>query len=430
MKKVLIITYEMIPYTKYWGASQRVYYYANFLTEHGFSVDVLASRNTNIENEVKKTIKFNTLHLKNNYQKKDEIKEPINSKTSTLKYVKARIISFLKYILKNLDSIFNNDPNLGMGFIAANWIRKNNEKILTHIEKYSIENVIISAPPFGLLRPKLLKKIKNQIPGKLIIDYRDPWNCWNNKGGISFLREKKIINLCDFAVTTNNNHRQRLIKDFDIDSNKVITVMNGYDDELWNTVEKEYPINTKNEKLTFSYIGSISFKNNSYRNPTNLLEAYSSFPENKKTKLRFIGLDLTPEKLDELSTKYPNVDFIPMVSQEDSFKYMLQSDVLINMHTTKDLSSKFLIGGKLFDYYRSKRFILSINSAESFEHEFVNEKKIGMCIENNNNEILNAINLIYQKWESNGNLINKLEDEELSLYSRKYFNNKLLQLLH
>ena len=69
--------------------------------------------------------------------------------------------------------------------------------------------------------------------------------------------------------------------------------------------------------------------------------------ERNNITARFVGVDLQDSERKKLEAKYPNIEFIPKVSQEDSFRYMLSSNVLVSIHSAIDDSSIYLIGGKL-----------------------------------------------------------------------------------
>lgn len=421
----------MAPYSKNWGAMQRVFYYANFLTKNNFRVTVFASKNTRNLYEIKNSSDFNIVHFDNSIQNLVPIdhsrkKYPENRTRVLLIFIK----KYLKQLIKLLESSIYNEPSIGAGINSHLWIKKHQDNIITHIEKHNYDNLILSVPPFGILQPRFINKVKKSINGYLVIDYRDPWNCWNKSKGLAFLREKKILKLSDKIITTNNNHLEKLISDFKLPSNKISVIMNGYDEVLWQEIENNNNYVDKSDKLIISYVGTISFKRNHFRNCTTFLEAFMNFTHKDKLLLRFVGVELSDDERDNLERKYPGVEFISKVTQAESFNLMLQSHILMNIHTANDESSKYLIGGKLFDYYRSKKIILSVNSHYSYEFKFISENNLGYCVENNLIDINNVLNEIYIDWNTNNNLfaVNKefVIDKRFSRYEQ---NKKLLSIL-
>ena len=421
----------MAPYSLNWGGMQRVFYYANFLSSNNYNVTVIASKNTAQSYHQNKKANFKTIHFSNNLS---SIATVDNKQNILLKSRIKKSINLIKTILrpfvKKIDSVLYNEPSVGAGINSHNWIKKNHIKIINHIEQNNYEDIILSVPPFGILIPKFLKRIKENINGNLIIDYRDPWNCWNNNKGIPFIREKKVLKLSDKVITTNENHREKLMKDFNLSKNKISVIMNGYDEILWKQVEENWVDIPNSNKLIISYIGTISFKKNHFRNCTTFLDAFISCSQKNNILLRFIGVKLSNKERYLMKNKYPGVEFISKVTQAESFNYMMKSHVLMNLHTTNDDSSKYLIGGKLFDYYRSKKIIFSLNSSNSFEFEFINKNNLGYCVENNFEDIHIVLKKMYKEWNNQSSFFavkRKITIDES--YSRNIQNEKLLSIL-
>lgn len=424
MKNYLFIVYEMIPYTKYWGAAQRVYFFANFLKDQENKVHIISSKNTSNEFKYNRDIKFDILHFNN--QAQVSINEAPNlvltgSRQDFLGLLKLMIKKITRNILLTIEKFFINEPNCGVGIITLVWLYKHRQKIIKYVYDNSIDFIIVSAPPFSLFNFFFLRSLKKKTKAKIILDYRDPWNCWNGQKGPSKLFERKALNLSDFVITTNEKHKQKIIEDFKYPITKIKVIMNGYDLNTWNSISSYMPVR-KSNKIVISYIGSISFDSGSYRNPDIFLNALKKYPVNDLFEINFIGVTLSKEKLNEISQKFKFANFYGIVTHKRSLELMLDSDVLLNLHTSNDDSSKYLIGGKLFDYYKSNRFVLSINSKDSFEASFIKKENIGLCVENNIEEILESLNYIV----SNKNIIKsnhhfRSGDE----YSRLYFCKEL-----
>lgn len=419
-RHVLMICSDMIPYTNSFGASQRVFYFAENLIANGFKVSVFADKNTNIANWYGKQPSFQIFHLEGLFSKGIFFLK--NEQSTTRKRKKKyqfSILSVLKKTAGLFDKYFFNDPNPGSGLISYLWLKFNEKTIINFVSVNSIDHVIISMPPFGLASYSLIAKLHKQSC-IVVLDYRDPWNCWNGNRGIPFFKEKKALLIADYVFTTNEKHKSKLVENYSLNGNKIKSIMNGYDSDLWETVEKSY-FHKKNKKLTFCFIGNISFKQKSYRNPTEFFEAYSRFANAKNIIIRFVGIATDSPDVKRIMNLYPEIQFIPKVSQHESFVQMLKSDVLFNIHSTDDNSSEYLMAGKIFDYYRSKRFILSINSERSLENQFVLKHKIGLCTENYSDKILQAINSIYNQWRINeNNLIIDGDFSYLDHYTRTH----------
>ena len=113
---------------------------------------------------------------------------------------------------------------------------------------------------------------------------------------------------------------------------------------------------------------------------------------------------------------------VDSVSQSESFHWMMKSHVLVNFHTTTDNSSKYLIAGKIFDYYRSGAKILSINGEESYERYFVEHNNAGYYSPNDVKQILNTLGNIYRDWAKDRKSFHRHSSVN-RIYSRQYQND-------
>lgn len=417
--RIGFITYDALPYTSNWGGSQRIHYMANQLAQTN-DVKIWSSKNTNKEDYRSKKIHYQVEQFDNNLHTKFIGVNSSDEQHINKRNIKRTILSYIKKTVVCINHIFYNEPNPSMSLIGHNWIRSNRAKIYDSILEWKPDVLIISIPPWSILLTGLISDLKRQGI-KIIIDFRDPWNCWN--GGSLFTRrkERQIIKLADYIFTATPTHRDKLISSYNINGNKIKVIMNGFDAELWNTIK--IPNNDTKSRLTISYIGAISFNTEkNFRNPGNLLIALSKCQFADLIDLRIVGYYDSTE-LEKAKSIFPNITMIGKVSQEESFRYMLKSDILMNLHTTNDNSSIYLIAGKIYDYYRSGKKILSINNPESFEQMFIKNNGLGYTTINSVPEIISALNQIFHDWNNN---CLKSDNKINEFYSRQE-QNKLVE---
>ena len=309
-----------------------------------------------------------------------------------------------------------------MGIVASRWIANNSYAIVEFLKRESVKVLIISVPPWNIVSIKFLNKVK-KLGCKLILDYRDPWNCWNNHRGYPRWKEKRMVDLVDSVLVTNDNHASKIVEDFNLAKSKVHIVMNGFDEDTWDEVL--VPAKSLSENLlTISFIGSIQFSGKkSFRDPSIFMKALESFEYKDRVRFRIVG-SYNQSVLDFYKEKIPHFEMIPQVSQKESFEWMLRSDVLVNFHTTDDNSSEYLIAGKIFDYYRSGAKILSINGAKSIERKFVENNKLGYYTPNTIQAIKSALNQIFGDWTSSPKDFKCLKSIDKT-FSRQYQNKKV-----
>lgn len=422
--KVAVLTYDALPNTDNWGGTQRIHYLANHLSER-YKVKIWSSCNTADKDYRGKHINYATT----SYPNKLHIKfvgrsKKVNSsvKTTGLNKLKIGLRKLLKLGISKINKFLYNEPNPSLGLIGSVWTQITKRELFNSILEWNPDIVIISIPPWSIANIALIKRLK-RVGIKILIDYRDPWNCWNGGNFITRNKERKLIRLSDLFFTATETHRQKLIETYNIPEDRIKTVRNGYDEELWDKVSQCHPERINSEKLVISYVGTIAFnkeKKNGFRNPFNLLMALSKFEHGSEIELRIIGY-YDKEALNEAKKIFPNITMLGKVSQEESFHFMLDSHILMNLHTAKDESSKFLIAGKIYDYYRSGRKILSINNANSYEQLFIREKNLGYCAQDSVESILIALRNIYEDWTNSQKDIPSYSTE--LLYSRKSQNS-------
>ncbi len=432
---ILVITFDMIPYTQNWGGCQRIFFLSEFLQEKGFNVIVVHLKN-NYYNMFGKNLSFSTIALEIDILSK--INSQINSYNSADDTNKREVLT--KFIKHNLNRFFflikkerYNEIDPYQGFLGELLIEKIKKNISTIIKSNDIHKVIISGPPFSLF--SIMKYFKeNFIDLKVILDYRDPWNLWNMGNQLSRHNEYSIIRLADHVVFVNERLRDDTIKLFNLDKNRCSVVFNGYSEKDWQEIIRDnenLSLNKRREQLIISYIGSMSFNKGGYRDLSTFLLALEKFRYKDKVRIRFVGAEAS-EEAEEIAKKFKNsIEFIPRVSYKRSLEYMLDSDILLLVHTDKK-SAKYVVTGKFFDYARSGKIILGIsNDKDAYFMNLIERHKLGIASLNEEEQILKALNLIYYEWD-NGKIddLRKTSSQELKNFSRDNQNKEFIKILH
>ena len=418
--KVLIITYEMLPYSSSFGGCQRMYFLAEYLQENDIDVIVVAAKK-NIYGLFGKKINFKTVYFG------EEVTESnvVNNNHS----IKKKIKQILRFLIDKMSNFYFNGPSNLEALRASIWLHKYKENILSIIKNETIDTIIISGPPFELF--SFVVDVKKHLPRvKVILDYRDPWGLWNFNKSIAYLREKKYLSTADHIIVVTPSAKEDKQSFFNIDSKKIDVVYNGYSKNVWKQIEPKSKFlknDAKTNKIIISFIGSIDFSKGSYRDTTNFLKAYEEFKDD--FEIRFIGVDTT-EAVKEIMQQYPDIKIIQKVTQEESLQYMVDSDVLLNLHTANDSSGKYLIQGKIFDYIKSGKIIVSIGSDDDYTNHFVKNKHFGFTSINDVDEIKNVFRELIQL-KKNDKLceFNKNIKSQLEEYSREYQNHFFVDII-
>ena len=422
MEKIAVITYDMIPYASSWGSCQRMYYLSEFLLDKGYSIEMFSSSKNRYGNFGKK-INFGI-----NYFPPEKESVEI-SETKSVNEKAGKIKTVLKKAGKKFDKFYFNDPFPGMGLLGYFWLRNFKKDIVKKVLESGAKKVIISSPPFSILKiANDIKKADSTI--KVIFDFRDPWNTWNDNKGIPHLREKKILKAADKIVVVTESVKREKMRKYGIAGEKIEVVYNGYSSPEWKRAEAAAGVPEENKIMTLSYLGNIDFKKGGFRDTTEFFAAYDMLGEDKKKiKLRFIGVG-NNEETEKLKNRYSEVEFVGKISSEEAMVEMLKSDVLLNIHTLNDKSSQLMIPGKIFDYIKSGKEILSISDESSIATQMINENRFGEAVINERNLINEKFKILIDKFEKKElNKKDKNSIENLEKYSREYQYKRYLEIL-
>lgn len=423
--KVLILAPSMLPCANSWGGSQRMYYLANFLSANGKKVITVSPDFGEPFRTEDKVIEYKYEFLEGVFKSDINKKSGHSGREHSLtksEFILKRIKTKAYYIFTVLDRFIFNEPSCFEGYKYAKWLKLNYKKILKIIRERNVDQIIISGPSFSLFKFCSIVK-KEGLAVKIIFDYRDPWHMWNYKKNFAYLREKKYLLHADFVVCFSDAFREDFCRVFRFPREKTATVYNGFSEKEWKSIS--VPKRSRCDKLVISYVGSMDFNDNkfNYRNPNRIMEAVERL-DDPQIELHFIGTN----EIDNAGSK--NIKFIKKVSQEDSYRYMLESDILLNIHDTEDTSGKYIISGKFFDYLRSGQVIWNIGKSDSLVTKLIKQYKLGFSCENEFENILGKLHEVKKLWENN-ELYDIRKNSGLKVYefSREEQNKKYLLVL-
>lgn len=407
---ILIIAKVMLPYTSTFGSCQRIYYLANYLVDKGFRVTVMAEKTGKVN--------VNLNAMERQYESHWLEGKPCFG---------AGILNM--GLTKKISGEIFNEIYENTAFQHYIWRVANTGEILAYIKKRKIQTVIISGPYFSVfgLCGKIKRRYKNV---NVVLDYRDPWNLWNDGHGIASILEHRNIRKSDKVVCFSEDFKKDMQRRFPAEKGKYEVVYNGFYEKAWNEIEIKQ---TDHKRMVFKYIGGISFPagKDNYRNPKELIDAFLNICNDRDVELQFIGVgQLTREmQMVEQKSKHKIV-FQPVVTVTESLRQMTDGDVLISIHDAGNQSDQYILSAKLFDYLRSGKVVLNIGKAGSALSSFIKEKGVGFSCENQRIVIEKMLVRLYDLWQKNGRFIERENRNfDCSVYSREHQNEKYVRLL-
>jgi glycosyltransferase involved in cell wall biosynthesis len=252
--------------------------------------------------------------------------------------------------------------------------------------------------------------LKTKYQKKWIVDFRDEWT---NNPYYSYDRtdliykmfremEQNILNKSDKILAITAHAKTNYIHDFNINEHKIFTLTNGYDEEDFKSLTSKQL--KKNKKFTIMHNGLLYM----IRTPETFFEAISNLMKNgciPKENLEILFTqtddDLKWGKLTHDLEIGNNVKFLGYLDHQDSLVYANRSDLLLLIVGPGD-NNKSVYTGKIFEYLRLGKRILSLSPKNSLVEALITETRRGenfdfYDVKNMENYILR----MYKLWVEN-----------------------------
>ena len=290
-----------------------------------------------------------------------------------------------------------------------------------------------SAPYSAHIIGDYIKK-KYNIPW--IADFRDQWI--NNpyidydKNSLSYKieknMEKSIVLDCNRLITVTSIITENYINTYKIEKNKVITITNGYDEEDFKNIN----FRKESNKFTIVHNGSFYLK----RNPYTVAKVIKKLLENKSVDQEKIEIILNGNndcniinKFKEIMGQYSSIITINgYLSHKESLIKSSKADLLL-LICGEEESSKQVYTGKVFEYLRLRKPVLSISPKGSLVEKLLDETECGINAEYNDIETIEEILLKYYNNWLKGNEI-KVGAKNIEEYERKELTKKLVEIFN
>lgn len=406
---ILMIAYYFPPDSS--SGSFRPLYFANYFASQGDNVQILTARQLDFlpDQPLDKTLLITNLDINRTrvFRPRERLIElknrffPSKSSDQALKPEDSIVISrktgndaFGR--LKDMITLGLSCPDPHIGWLPPALL-KGLELIKTH----KIDLIYATGSPWTSLLLGSVLKMMTKTP--LVLDFRDPWT--QNPGfmvreklfqwGESFM-EKKVVTLADLVVANTKELEIDFQRRFGLSSKKVITVTNGFN-KVWGSVKF---VNTS--RFTITHAGSLYFS----RNPKYLLRAVLNLVEtgvfsHRNFLINFIGgisiEDQELKKLLENKQIREVLEIIPRISFDEVCKYQIKSDVLFLIQPDFPLQ----VPRKLYEYMAFGKPVLGITNLNGATANILREKKIGLVVENQVQQIQAALVILFEQWKEN-----------------------------
>lgn len=428
MKKVLIITY-------YWPPAggpgvQRVLKFVKYLPEFDWEPIILTVKDGEFPSMDKSLLEDIPKHIK---VYKIKTFEPFNvykkilgkkkdEKISTLALNKKENEKFFEKLFRWIRfNIFLPDARIGW----KKYIIKEGLKI---IQNENPDIIFSSSPPHSLQlgADRLAKKTLV----KWIADFRDPWTegFWLKNLKRSFLAKKidkhfeqKVIKNCDGLTCVS----EAMIDLFGSSAeSKSEIIPNGYDEEDFKNIVQK----SNSEKFRIVYTGSLRES----QVPEIFFTAIKELITEKKIQISKIEISFwgtihpTINNLineNNLSDVVKVNNYIP---HTEMISKIINSEMLILLIPNTE-NNKGILTGKLFEYLRTKNYILGFGPIDGEAASILEKTQCGKMFEFSANP-KETIFAQYENWGNN--IANIVDSRQIKNYSRKELAKKLAEFFN
>jgi glycosyltransferase involved in cell wall biosynthesis len=289
------------------------------------------------------------------------------------------------------------------------------ETIPEIIKSNQTNKLIISGPPYRYV--EFACQLKNTFPElEIILDYRDPWNDFNNPKTFSKERhefeislEKKTLTKVDKIITVSDFQKSLILKK-QPNSSPIFVIPNGFDKEDYiNKLEAK----KETSKINLTHFGTLHFQKDYYWIP--FFNAYNKLKNNnpelyEKLEINLVGY--CPKEISDFIIKRNlDVKIHGMMQPLDAFNKLKQADIALWFKydgSPGDFATKF------GDYVALEKFMWTF-SVKGAVTEHIENNKIGKAFYRDDKKLENSI---YQEFL-------KITDNSIRQFPLDYDSEKL-----
>ncbi len=299
---------------------------------------------------------------------------------------------------------------------SINWKPHFKTKIPNIIQQNDIKKLIISGPPYRYV--EYACNLKNKFPKlEIILDYRDPWNDFNNpktfekeRHNFEINLEKQILKKVDKIITVSEFQKSLILKR-EPDCAPIYIIPNGYDPDDYIIENK---VKTDLNQITISHFGTLHQQKVYYWKP--FFKAYLTLKKENITLYNKINIKLigyTPTEIIKFIKKHNlDVKIFGMLPPKEAIKLLHSCDIALWFKydgSPGDFATKF------GDYIALKKFMW-VFSVKGTVTDYIEKNKIGKVFYRNTknlekeilNEFKNIDNITNRQFNSHydSNILN------------------------
>lgn len=247
------------------------------------------------------------------------------------------------------------------------------------VEKYNIDTVLVTAPPFSTFL--VGTALKRHFPSlRLISDFRDEWLRFflstfdfHSSGHIrqrAAAIERNVVEASDAVVSVTPSIVDELRERYSHQpAAKFVCIPNGYDPAMFRNFHDR---THDGDKVVVTYVGTV-YKATS---PRCYFEALDSLPASLRDRIetRFIGRIAEDEQA--LLQSRPGVKVLGYVPQSEALRHMEETDYLLLV--MRDPTG---VTGKIYEYLATGKPVLAFSPPGGEVDQTLHETGGGWCVD-------------------------------------------------
>lgn len=273
------------------------------------------------------------------------------------------------------------------------WARNAYHTITLLIEKAKPDIVYTTSSPYSAHLLGLRLKRAFLLPW--FADFRDPWSSnlvipylpgyrWINK-----VMERRVLENADTIASVSAPWLEDLYNCLGREKQKFTLIHNGFDEHDIKITHPEF-----SAPFIISYFGSLTRN----RDPNNIVRAIVNLIQRGEIsasdiQLRFIGKDIQG-----CLPGYPWISEFGYITHAELQNFRSDTDLfLLILDCSPENVGNY--SGKLYEYMASNRPILAVVPPSGVAQQLVLESNTGIAVDNNIQDIENAILKLYGEWQ-------------------------------
>lgn len=269
----------------------------------------------------------------------------------------------------------------------ALWIRPSVHKLSKYLQENKVDAIFSDGPPHT--NTFIAQRIAEKFNIPWLSDYQDPWTQVDYYQKFNFTKwadkkhkrlEQKALKTARKVVSASPSFSKGLEE---LGAKNTGVIYYGYDEDDFKDIHPNL-----DKKFTMVHAGILAGD----RLPENLLQAVKELTEENKVfkddfRLKLIG-SVEDGTLEIIKQSIPadNLDLAGIIPRKEVLQQICNAQVLLNL--VNKINSKGRIPGKIYEYFRARRPIISLGDTEGDVAKLIEETKSGACFEYTNKQDL------------------------------------------